>query len=381
MKKDVIAELCLVAVAFVLIAAVLVLFIAVDIASLKSNTDLQNFLPVLQSGLPYFLTALALLATATILKISLKGIFTKPLTRTLNIFALAILLYFLLTSQYASIQYQTLSIYLLLTIAVIAVYTLFNPLLKSYKQFTLRTILKFLTLITLGIVLQLATIAYNQDQQVANTITIGFVFGGLTTIAAPLENGKRTKTRKIGKFFGKATITFIVLGIILGVYIYYLRPQLVELNSNVVMIGEWVTIGLLVLGSLLSIRSKVGPVTAPMLLESWQKHQQDLNFRTTDEFLVFSQAIDAFITSARKNDLLLLLYKFLSENKITIVNTDYLLDELINYHDQPPPRIFFSWDETFLEQEALEERKNIVKKLIKKLNPDLFRNNLELTSK
>jgi|WetSurMetagenome_2_1015567.scaffolds.fasta_scaffold90162_2 hypothetical protein len=381
MKKETLMKVSYVVFGYVFLAITLVLFIVLDVASLKSNPDVSQFMTFLQSGMPYFLIALTLSGLTIILGILLQGVFLSPLSRTVNMFAFAVLIYFLLTTRYTPLQFQVLAVYAFLIIALLSTYTLVNPILRNYKQFTMVASLRFVTLVVFGIILQLAVLAVNNSQDVANVLAFGFVFAGVTSLFSPLENAKSSTPKKIGKWFGKGTISKIFLGIILAIYLIFIRSRLIELYSNTVMIGEWIFIGLLVLVALFSLRSKLSVVTAPILLESWQKHQQELGFRTTDEFLALSQAIDSFLNSGKKNDLLLFLLRFLSENKVNTENIDSTLDGLINYKDQPRPRLFFSWDSGFLEQEVLQKRKDIVKQIIKNLNADLFRSNLELTSK
>jgi hypothetical protein len=380
MKKET-ATCCYVAIGYVLIAITLVLLIGLDMASLKSNPNVSQFITFLQSGLPYFLAALTFSGLTTIIKILLQGAFVSPLSRTLNMFAIAPLVYFVLTNRYVLMQYQALAIFTILIIVLLSTYTLVNAILQSYKQFTLVATLKFLTLVICGLILQFAVLANNNNKEFANVLMFGFSFAGVSSLASPLQYSKSTAPKKIGRWFGKGTISKIALGMILAIYLIFIRSRLVEMNSFAVMIGEWVFIGLLVLVALVSLRSKLGVVTAPMLLESWQKHQQKLGFRTTEEFLALSKAIDVFLTSGKKNDLLLFLFGFLSGNKVSPGNIDLALDGLINYQNHPRPRFFFSWDSGFFEQETLQKRKDAVQQIIKNLNADLFRNNLELTSK
>jgi hypothetical protein len=377
MKRKAIVQIGSVMLVYALVAIVLVLLIAKDIASLKSSPGLSQYFPFLQTGLPYFLVALVFSGIASVIGLTFLGTFARYLSRTFNIYALALLLYFLMSNS-GSTQLNALSIYILLLTMVLATYVLFNPMLTSYKQFTLGAILMLLTLVLIGAILQFAIPAISKSQAPANALTFGFIFGGVASLATPLQHGKSPRTKKIGRFFGKGTISFIVLGVIIGIYLFYFRARLIEWNSNAVMIGEWVSVGLIVLCSMLALRSNVGAVTAPMLIEDWQKHKQELGFRTTDDFLQLTEAIDAFSESGTKNELLLFLFQFLSENGVSIESMSPALNELINYQKQPHPRLIFSWDANFLEQEEKQKRKELIKRLIKNLNSDLFRGNSEL---
>lgn len=374
MNSDTKIKLGVIITLYVLIATAIIVFGPLDIASFNSNNGLRPFLVFLQAGLPYLLTAIAFSATASIIQVSLIGTFTKSITQTLNLYGLAFLIYFLF-SQYLPPQNKIASIYILSITMLLVTYPLLNTILKSYKQFTLGALFKFTILTLIAIFFQLTTIALTQNQEAANSLMIGFMFGGITTLTTPLQESSSPKKKKIGRFFGKGTIAFIILGFIIGLYIYLLRPRLVETNSTYVLIGEWLAIGLAALIALLSLRSKIAPVTGPLLIESWQKHQQELGFRTTQDFQMLSQAIDNFINSGGKNDLLLFLFRFLHENKVNSTNMNIVLDELINYQTPPKPRLFFSWDNNLLEQQTIDKRKTIAKNLINNLNVDLFRNN------
>ena len=374
MNKDAAVNFSLVITAYAVIVVVLVLFVPLDLASLKSDPVLRPYMDFLQQGFPYFLVALAFSGLASSIRVSLQGILVKYISRTISVYSLAVVLYFLV-NQYAPLQFQGLSIYLLLAMMLLSTYNLFSNVLRSYRQYTFGAISKFMILVFMAIILQFATLTFNQNQEVANTLMFGFVLGGVTSLASPLQNSSGTAKKKIGRSFAKGTIYLIVLGILIGVYVYFFRSKLVEMYSNWVLVGEWLAIGLAALVALLSLRSKIAPVTGPLLLESWQKHQQELGFRTTDDFLALTQAIDTFISSGRKNDLLLFLFHFLSENKVRSEDLNLTLDALINYQVVPKPRVFFSWDAKFLEQEAIDKRKEIMKNLVKNLNADLFRNN------
>jgi hypothetical protein len=375
MNKDAALKVSLVIMAYSITAVVLVLFAPLDIASINSNHPvLRPYLGFFQLGFPYFLIAIALSGIVSIIQVSLQGALLKPVYRTLSVYGIAVLLYFLI-SQYAPIQLRELSIYLLLAMILLSTYFMLNNLLRSCKQYTLGAISKFLVLFSLAIVLQIAALTLSNNQEIANIFMFGFSLGAFTSLAAPLQNSSGKAKRKIGAAFAKGTASLIILGILIGVYIYFFRPQLLERYSNMVIVAEWLAIGLAALIALLSLRSKIAPVTGPLLLENWQKHQQELGFRTTEDFLVLTEAIDTFIQSGRKNDVLLFLFRFLYENKVSPENMNMTLDELVNYQSKPKPRLFFSWDDRFLEQEELEKRKQLMKNLIKNLNADLFRSN------
>jgi hypothetical protein len=373
MNSDTKIKLSIVITLYIIIAAAIVVFGPIDIASLNANPNLRPIIAFLQAGFPYFLLSIVFSATASSIQVSLLGTFAKSTIQTLNLYSLAFLIYFLF-NQYLPPQNKIASIYILSITMLLVTYPLLNTILKSFKQFTLGALSNFTILTLIAIFFQLTTFALTQNQEVANSIMIGFVFGGLTTIATPLQESAGPKKKKIGRFLGKGTGAFIILGIMIGLYIYFLRPKLVQMNSTYVLIGEWLVIGLAALIALLSLRSKIAPVTGPLLIESWQKHQQELGFRTTEDFLVLSQAIDNFINSGGKNDLLLFLFRFLHENKVNPTNMNIALDELINYQNQTKPRLFFSWDNNLLEQQTMEKRKTIAKNLINNLNADLFRN-------
>jgi hypothetical protein len=373
-NKDTALKISLVITAYAVLAAVLVLFVPLDLASLNANPIFSPYIGFLQQGFLYFLIALALSGLASSMQVSLQGLFVKHISQTISIYGIAVVLYFL-ANQYAPLQFQGLSIYLLLTMMLLSTYNLLSNILRSYKQYTFGAISKFLILVFMAIVLQFAIPTFNQNNEIANTLMFGFVLSGVTSLASPLQNSSGAAKRKIGRSLAKGTVYFIVLGILIGVYVYFFRSNLVEMYSDWVLVVEWIAIGLAALIALLSLRSKIAPVTGPLLLESWQKHQQELGFRTSDDFLALTQAIDTFINSGRKNDLLLFLFHFLSENKVSSENMNLTLDELINYQVLPKPRVFFSWDDKFLEQEAIDKRKQLMKNLVKNLNADLFRNN------
>ncbi len=377
MNSDTKIKLSVVIILYLLTAAAIVVFGPLDIASLNSNPNLRPIIVFLQAGFPYFLIAIAVSAIASSIQVSLLGNLAKSISQTLNLFGLVFLIYFLF-NQYLPLQNKIASIYILSITMLLVTYLLLNTILKSGKQFTLNALLKFSILTVMAIFLQLTTMVIAQNQEAANSLMIGFIFGGLTTLATPLQESPGPKKKKIGRFFGKGTVAFIILGVMMGLYIYFLRPILVGMNSTYVLIGEWLAIGLAALTALLSLRSKIASVTGPLLIESWQKHQQELGFRTTEDFLALSQAIDNFINSGGKNDLLLFLFRFLHENKVNSTNMNLALDELINYQTPTKPRLFFSWDNNLLEQQTIEKRKTIAKNLIENLNADLFRNKLEL---
>lgn len=375
MQKDLIKKLILATVSYILIVVIILITVILDVFSLRNYLGTTIF-SVLRSGIPYFFAAIAFSAAATYLKILLKGKFTKPIAKTLYGFIVAIIVYYFLTIQYLPLLFQELSIYVFILISITSLYFLADFVLQSYRQTILVALLRCLVLVATAFILNFAVLNCfgTSYAVVANISLYGFLFAATTALFYPLQYSRNSIAKKLGRWIGNKTWQKILLGLILTSYILFLRAFLLQLSTTYTIIAEWLFIGALTVVAFFRMKSNLAIISAPLLLESWTKHKQELGFQTTLEFSVLTKDVDDFLHSGRKSDLLLFLFELLFARKVNANKIDSTLSEFINYQDLQNPRLIFSWDLHIAKERNLQRRKEVIERIIKSLEPELFRN-------
>jgi hypothetical protein len=377
MQKDIMKKLMLVVVGYVVMAVLLFLFVFFDVLSLRFYPGFDVPFSILKNGVPYFLATIVFLAMTSVFKIFYKGTFVPAVSNTLIGIATAFIVFFFFTIPPMPLLLQNLAVYFFFLIVLIAVYSLGNAVLGSRQQITFLALLRFSGLAVLGIILRFAVIECfgNGNTVVANILLFGFLFAAATALFYPLQYSKKSAFKKLGGWLGTGTLQKVILGMILAGYLLFFRSYLSQINSNGTMIGEWVFVGLLTIVAVYRLRVKLDVISAPLILESWEKHQQELGFKTSEEFVFLSKEVDAFLKLGEKKGVLLFLFNFLFSKKVSPNYIDLVLGELINYQDPPNPRLIFSWDAQLFEESKLQKRKIVLDEIIESLSPDVFRSN------
>jgi hypothetical protein len=382
MPKETTKKIVVIAAVYSAVAALLYVFVAFDLLAYLGNSgSILSMVTLLKAGLPFFLGAVALSAAASIFKTLFKGIFVLPVSRMLKGFAIAFLIYFFFVNPLMALRIQALGLYAFTIVIVASAYYAASSVLFECHQITLLTLLKFASIIVMGVIFRAAILSYIIEYAgiVADIVTFGFLFAAITALFYPLKYSDRSAIKKIGGWMGTNTSSKFIIGIIVAGYILFLRPYFYERSANMTLIGEWLSIGLMAIAGYLRMRSKLENISAPLILETWKKHQQELNFKSSDELETLSKKVEEFLKYGRKTDVLLFLFNFLFERMVHVDRINYALIDLINYQDPPPPRLIFSWEANFINKENLQKRGQVLTKTIKNLNENIFRiNQLEL---
>jgi hypothetical protein len=378
MQKDIMKKLTLVAVGYVAMAVLLFLFIFFDVLSLRNYPGFDVPFSILKIGVPYFLGAIIFSALVSVLKILYKGTCLPAISNTLIGIAIAFIVFFFFTISYMPLLLQNIAVYFFFLIVLVSVYSLGNFVLGSRQQITFLALLRFSALAVLAVILRFAVIGCfgNANTIVANILLFGFLFSAATALFYPLQYSKKSAFKKVGNWLGTGTLQKVILGMILAGYLLFFRSYLTQFNSNGTVIGEWVFVGLITVIAVYRLRVKLDAISAPLILESWEKHQQELGFKTSEEFVLLSKEVDTFLKLGEKKGVLLFLFNFLFLKKVSPNYIDLVLGELINYQDPPNPRLIFSWDAQLFEEAKLQKRKLVLDEIIESLSPDVFRSNV-----
>ena len=357
------------------LATALFAVFVINVLSLSSNPAFSGLYVAFNSGLPSCLAALACSALAVVFTILFKGALVRQATTMLNLFAFAFIIYFLMTIHGGPPVFQTLGIYGFLLIATYSLYYFANSAAHSYNQITLVAFAKAAALATFALIFRFAILTSTGSEVAGNIFLVAFLFAAAVALFYPFQFSSNSALRKTGKWLSSSTFLWLFLGLILAVYLLVWRGALLKANANATLIGEWIFVGVVVALVFLRLRIKLNAVSAPAILESWQKHRQDLGFKTTDEFSSLSTRIDAFLSKGKKNDLVMFLLDFLVAHGVHVVKINFILGDLINYTDPPTPRFVFSWDMQLYEEKKKQKRKQVMDSIVNKLSPDMFRNN------
>jgi hypothetical protein len=314
---------------------------------------------------PFLLGAICTLAILHIIKTLYEGSHVIVISKILALCSGASFFYFLALNIPELSSNSTLGFYILLATILASTYYGADRILRASNQITLQTITKSIILILVAFVSSAIVLTYSpQSSLYANMSLSGFIFAGLTNSGYPFRFTDKPATRKMGKWLSKDIIGSIVIGVLIAFYIFYVHPIVYAIDPTITLIAEWLFVGLVVLGSYLSIRSKVTGISAPLILETWKKHQQELNFKTTKELTDLTENIDEFITYGNKNYILLYLTNFLFEKKVNIEDINAAIDGLINYQDAKP-KLFFKWDQKLINNLNMQNRNETLLKAIK----------------
>jgi hypothetical protein len=378
MPKETIKKLFVIAAIYSAAAVLLYVFIAFNVISYLGNSvQISSASTLLMAGLPFFMGAIASLAAASIFKTLFKGIFVLSFSKMLKGFAIAFIVFFFFANPLMTLKIQAIGLYAFLIAIVACIYYSASFALSEYRQITLLTLLKFVSIVIVGVLLRATILSYLVEYAgiVADIVTFGFLFAGITALFYPLKYSERSAIKKIGGWMGTGTSSKFIIGIILAAYILFLRPYFYDKNANITLIAEWLAIGLFAAASYLRLKSKLEKISAPLILETWKKHQQRLNFRSSDELEILSGKVEEFLKYGKKTDILLFLFNFLFERTVFVDRINSALIDLINYQDPPPSRLIFSWEADFAYKENVQKREQVLVQTIKNLNENIFRIN------
>lgn len=319
------------------------------------------------STFPALLAALVCLALMHSIQSIYKGNYIWTISNVLKFSALSFFGYFLASNIPGFQTVSLLGFYVLISVLIVIAYSGFTRILKASKQITLYTLTRITLLVSLAIVSSLIVLYISPDNTlVASMPFSGFLFAAFTTSFYPANFSEKPKTKRLGKLMNRDLISIIVIGAVIALFIGYIHPILYAQDQNLTLIGEWLSIGMVVLICYLYIRTKVEGITIPVMVETWGKHQQELDFKTTEAMTDLTQKIEEFITFGNKNRILLYLINFMFEKKIDFQEINYTLDALINYKDLSP-KIYFRWDEKMISNLNKENRTKILSGTIKRI--------------
>ncbi|MCW4009170.1 MAG: hypothetical protein NWF05_00930 [Candidatus Bathyarchaeota archaeon] len=377
MDKETTQKVALIIAAYLSIAIILIVLFEFNLMPTSSNDNLQFVFTTLNSGLPFILATVSSLAAASIFKTLFKGTLVSAIIGLLLGFALAFGAFFVVTSELITSQIQILGIYIFLMIIAASGYYTLEKILLEYKQISLFALVKFFMVIGIGVIFRFAALDYFPTDLTVeiDIFTCGFFFAAATALFYPFSYAKKAALKKIGDWIGTRSLQKFIIGSVAAAYLFLLRPAFFGMNPNFTLIGEWGFVGVLASAGYFKMRSNLNQISAPMVLENWGKHKQELNFKTTEEFEKLSQNVDLFLQQGKKNGVLLFLFNFLNDRDVSEYLIETALNDLINYQDPPKARLIFSWEAGFAQEERLQKRKQVLEKTIQNLNTDIFRKN------
>jgi hypothetical protein len=321
-----------------------------------------NFSP---EALPLLVIAIAAFASIEVIYTVYKGEFVSVLNKALTVIACTFFIYFLLYGLFFTAGAQFIGFYVFLIVIITSSCIALNEILKASDQITLQALTKTGALITIGFLsCGLVMDISSKNHLIANMSLSGFFFAGIASSFYPFSFADKPKVRKMSAWLSKDIIGKIVIGVLIGFYIFYIHPIVYAIDPTITLVGEWLFIAMVAVGGYLSVRSKVNGISVPVMVENWRKHQQELQFKTTHELTDLTEVIDEFLTYGNKNSILIYLTNFLFEKKVDSIEISYLLNDLINYADVKP-KIFFKPEERLIKNLNAQKRNQVLSKTIK----------------
>jgi hypothetical protein len=311
---------------------------------------------------PIFIGTINTLGSVNAMWIAFRGKFVSLLAKMSLGFLCGFLLYFLIARSPVE-STQIAGFYVFLTTAFASVYYAANIMLKATRQITLSALVKCGILVALGVSSFGAVFYASHSISASATVLFGFVFAGVAALFNPLRFADKPTPRAFGKLITKNTILMIVIGLLIAIYAVLGHPAFYAANPFATLIGEWLTIVIVVVVCYLYLRRKVEGISAPLIVEKWKKHEQALNFKTSQELAFITQLIDEFLQHGKKNGIVLYLTKFLFDRRVNPDQISAVLNDLINYQDANP-KLFFRGDAKLITNLNLQSRNQVMSKTI-----------------
>ena len=143
----------------------------------------------------------------------------------------------------------------------------------------------------------------------------------------------------------------------------------VGLDPQVMTVAEWAVVCLVSYVGYRGIRRYVGEsLTAPDEHGRWSVHVQEVERTTNVRLDNLSRLIREFTSEGRKEALVVHLVDLMRRYRVSVKDSSYVVSDLINFREHEPGLIAMVWRRKMLQQWNLNERREVVNTVMKKMN-------------
>lgn len=265
--------------------------------------------------------------------------------------------------------------------AIFVTYNIFSALSETWNIPSIRIISRSATLFILGqVVIQLiketmipSELFLSQKQIIIinDIILWAFTSSSILSLFGILKNSKNGYLSSIGSM--TSSIAF-VLGIsVLGsIYFSFVQGRLVEVSPVMEQLSPYVEwTGIVLLAAVVFTvmrRGMTSTLISPAIVGGWSKHVQDTSLTKGEGLSELTGILDHFITEGKRENVLVRLFHFLRENRVSEEEMRLVLMELINYEDDPPPAFSFRGGSQVIENKNQFQRMNVLERTVRRIN-------------
>jgi len=347
------------------------------LSGLYYTESFRVFLFVMKDGIGYFLFGLLAFFVAIILPKVFCGSVVDRLSSAFGVLGVILMVQLMLTSTFVPLQIQELSGLIFISELVILGFATGYYIFKDYDQRFLPEIVQASAFIVGAFLVWeiIVKLPIDYNTHIATAAAVGLGFAGLSVLFYPLRLSNNQILKKLGVWFSSSTSRKFFMGFFLTLYLSLMRPYIFDLNSEFLLLGEWVGIGLITAGSLLWVRSNLRPPESEGIYNQYlanknapKKHKQMIITSSTEEMKTIKEYVDDFVVEGMKSDVLLFITKSSFEKGLTFYKLHNVLEDFINYQDLPMPRFSFLKEVELVKKENFENRRKILRSTIEKMN-------------
>lgn len=342
-----------------------------------SIESVRVFLFAMKDGIGYFWFGSLAFFAAIILPKVFSGSVMNRVSSAFGVFGGILMVQLILTSPFVSLQIQGLSGLIFISELVILAFATGYYISKDYNQRFIPEIIQASAFI-IGAFLAweiIVKLPIEYNTHIATAAAVGLGFSGVSILFYPLRVSDNQIFRKLGVWFSSSTSGKFLMGFFLALYLSLMRPYMFDLNSEFLLLGEWVVIGLITGGSLLWVRSNLRPPKSEELYGQWvinenapKKHKQMIITRSTEEMKTIKDYVDDFVVDGMKSDILLFIMRSSFDKGLAYYKVHNILENFINYQDLPMPRFSFLKEAELAKKENFDNRRKVLGMTIEKMN-------------
>jgi hypothetical protein len=136
-----------------------------------------------------------------------------------------------------------------------------------------------------------------------------------------------------------------------------------------------VLIGIVTGGLLLWVRASLRAPGYESFHTQWmfeedapKKHRQRISTKSTEEMMTAKEYIDDFVKYGLKTDIVLFIVQSCYDKGLPFHKFNKILSDLVEYEDNPAPRLCSLGEDDFVVKENLQKRRRVLAMTIEKLN-------------
>jgi hypothetical protein len=265
--------------------------------------------------------------------------------------------------------------------AIIMFYSIFSTLSDIWNVHAVKVLARSASLFIMGqIFIELINFVLIPSEELLSfeqlVLLKGIAYWGFTAASALsllgiFKNSRNSYLASIGSINSNS---LFVLGISLigSLYVSFVRGRLTQVSPVMVQLSpyiEWMGI-VLITGIIFTVmrRGVSRSMMAPALVGSWTKHVQDTNPTKGEKLSELNSIINNFVENGNREWLLVRLFNYLDENRVSEDEMQLVLSELINYMDESPPAFSFRGRSEAIQRSNQMNRMEILARTVRRVN-------------